>query len=82
MKIWYVMGTAELKCVVSVFRPKEQEPLYSFSTVTKLPSNVKISQMDPSLSASAARQHYLRQSRYLPGKTAWPASNWTMQLFI
>ncbi|XP_069573044.1 serine/threonine-protein kinase MAK isoform X1 [Brachyistius frenatus] len=48
-------------------QPKEQKPLYSFSTVTKLPSNVKISQMDSNLPGSAARQHYLSQSRYLPG---------------
>lgn len=46
---------------------KEQTPLYSFSTVTKLPSNVKVGQVDPNLPGSAARQHYLSQSRYLPG---------------
>ncbi|XP_056155903.1 serine/threonine-protein kinase MAK isoform X4 [Lampris incognitus] len=45
----------------------EQKPLYSFSTVTKLPSNVKIGQIDSSLPGSSARQHYLSQSRYLPG---------------
>ncbi|XP_047423691.1 serine/threonine-protein kinase MAK isoform X7 [Mugil cephalus] len=48
-------------------QPKEQKPLYSFSTVTKLPNNVKVGQMDSSLPGSAARQHYLSQSRYLPG---------------
>uniref|UniRef100_A0A8C8DW49 non-specific serine/threonine protein kinase n=1 Tax=Oryzias sinensis TaxID=183150 RepID=A0A8C8DW49_9TELE len=48
-------------------QPKEPKPLYSFSTVTKLPSNVKVGQMDSSLPGSAARQHYLSQSRYLPG---------------
>uniref|UniRef100_A0A665V3W4 non-specific serine/threonine protein kinase n=1 Tax=Echeneis naucrates TaxID=173247 RepID=A0A665V3W4_ECHNA len=47
--------------------PKEQRPLYAFSTVTKLPNNVKTSQMDYNLPGSAARQHYLSQSRYLPG---------------
>nr|CBN81829.1 Serine/threonine-protein kinase MAK [Dicentrarchus labrax] len=47
-------------------QPKEQKPLYSFSTVTKLPNNVKIGQMDSNLPGSAARQHYLSQSRYLP----------------
>lgn len=52
-----------------VFRPKEQKPLYSFSTVTKIPSNVKVGQADYNLPGSAARQHYLGQSRYLPGKT-------------
>ncbi|XP_035862718.1 serine/threonine-protein kinase MAK isoform X2 [Sander lucioperca] len=48
-------------------QPKEHKPLYSFSTVTKLPNNVKIGQMDSNLPGSAARQHYLSQSRYLPG---------------
>ncbi|KAM9337754.1 serine/threonine-protein kinase MAK [Symphorus nematophorus] len=48
-------------------QPQEQKPLYSFSTVTKLPNNVKIGQMDSNLPGSAARQHYLSQSRYLPG---------------
>ncbi|CAI5673518.1 unnamed protein product [Oreochromis niloticus] len=46
---------------------QEQKPLYSFSTVTKLPNNVKTGQMDSNLPGSAARQHYLSQSRYLPG---------------
>ncbi|XP_054622199.1 serine/threonine-protein kinase MAK isoform X2 [Dunckerocampus dactyliophorus] len=45
----------------------EQKPLYSFSTITKLPSNVKVGPIDPNLPGSAARQHYLSQSRYLPG---------------
>ncbi|XP_068615661.1 serine/threonine-protein kinase MAK-like [Brachionichthys hirsutus] len=48
-------------------QPKEQKPLYSFSTVTKLPNNVRIGQMDSNLPGSAARRHYLSQSRYLPG---------------
>ncbi|KAK5898356.1 hypothetical protein CgunFtcFv8_015780 [Champsocephalus gunnari] len=48
-------------------KPSEQKPLYSYSTVTKLPNNVKMGQMDPNLPGSAARQHYLSQSRYLPG---------------
>nr|CBN81830.1 Serine/threonine-protein kinase MAK [Dicentrarchus labrax] len=43
--------------------PKEHRP----HTVTKLPNNVKIGQMDSNLPGSAARQHYLSQSRYLPG---------------
>ncbi|XP_028814287.1 serine/threonine-protein kinase MAK isoform X3 [Denticeps clupeoides] len=47
---------------------QEKKPLYTFSTVTKLPSNIKMNQPDPGLqSSSSARQHYLRQSRYLPG---------------
>uniref|UniRef100_A0A3Q3NAP4 non-specific serine/threonine protein kinase n=1 Tax=Mastacembelus armatus TaxID=205130 RepID=A0A3Q3NAP4_9TELE len=50
-------------------QPKEQKPLYSFSSVTKLPNNIKIGKMDSDLPGSAARQHYLSQSRYLPGKT-------------
>ncbi|XP_056220422.1 serine/threonine-protein kinase MAK isoform X4 [Seriola aureovittata] len=48
-------------------QPKEQKPLYTFSTVTKLPNNVKTGQIDQNLPGSAARQHYLSQSRYLPG---------------
>ncbi|XP_061660617.1 serine/threonine-protein kinase MAK isoform X2 [Syngnathoides biaculeatus] len=46
---------------------REPKPLYSFSTITKLPNNVKVGPVDPNLSGSAARQHYLSQSRYLPG---------------
>ncbi|KAJ8010596.1 hypothetical protein DPEC_G00076710 [Dallia pectoralis] len=46
---------------------KEQKPLYSFSTVTKLPNHTKVGQKDSSLPGSSARQHYLSQSRYLPG---------------
>ncbi|KAI4881773.1 hypothetical protein NFI96_011469 [Prochilodus magdalenae] len=53
-----------------ISQPKEQKPLYTFSTVTKLPSNIKMNQPDSNLqSTSSARQHYLRQSRYLPGNT-------------
>ncbi|MEQ2168564.1 hypothetical protein GOODEAATRI_015975 [Goodea atripinnis] len=48
-------------------QPKEQKPLYSFSTVTKIPNNVKVGPTDSNLPGSAARQHYLTQSRYLPG---------------
>ncbi|XP_059901009.1 serine/threonine-protein kinase MAK isoform X8 [Gadus macrocephalus] len=48
-------------------QPREQKPLYSFSTVTKLPSNIKVGQIDASVPVSSARQHYLSQSRYLPG---------------
>ncbi|XP_034562725.1 serine/threonine-protein kinase MAK isoform X1 [Notolabrus celidotus] len=48
-------------------QPKEQKPLFSYSTVTKLPNNIKTSHMDSNLPGSAARQHYLSQSRYLPG---------------
>uniref|UniRef100_A0A3Q1F3R7 non-specific serine/threonine protein kinase n=1 Tax=Acanthochromis polyacanthus TaxID=80966 RepID=A0A3Q1F3R7_9TELE len=44
--------------------PKEHCP----HTVTKLPNNVKVGQMDSNLPGSAARQHYLSQSRYLPGR--------------
>ncbi|XP_076017172.1 serine/threonine-protein kinase MAK isoform X2 [Genypterus blacodes] len=54
---------------------KGQKPLYSFSAVTKLPSNVKVGQMDSSLPGSAARQHYLSQSRYLPGLIGKNQSN-------
>ncbi|XP_043082576.1 serine/threonine-protein kinase MAK isoform X3 [Puntigrus tetrazona] len=49
-------------------QPKDQKPLYTFSTVTKLPNTSRLSQPDSShQSTSSARQHYLRQSRYLPG---------------
>uniref|UniRef100_A0A3B4D797 non-specific serine/threonine protein kinase n=1 Tax=Pygocentrus nattereri TaxID=42514 RepID=A0A3B4D797_PYGNA len=45
-----------------------EEEKTSKDTVTKLPSNVKMNQPDSNLqSTSSARQHYLRQSRYLPG---------------
>ncbi|KAM9436205.1 serine/threonine-protein kinase MAK isoform 5-T5 [Clarias gariepinus] len=44
---------------------KDQKPIYTFSNVTKLPSSIK---MNSSLqSTRSARQHYLQQSRYLPG---------------
>ncbi|XP_076868748.1 serine/threonine-protein kinase MAK isoform X2 [Brachyhypopomus gauderio] len=50
------------------YQPKEQKPLYTFSTVTKLPSSIRRNQPDSHLqSVSSARQHYLRQARYLPG---------------
>ncbi|XP_077480423.1 serine/threonine-protein kinase MAK isoform X4 [Stigmatopora argus] len=45
----------------------EHKPMYSYSTITKLPNNVMVGPMDPNLPGSAARQHYLSQSRYLPG---------------
>lgn len=65
------MGALQVESTLSIpfpfVRQKEQTPLYSFSTVTKLPSNVKVGQVDPNLPGSAARQHYLSQSRYLPG---------------
>ncbi|XP_077100415.1 serine/threonine-protein kinase MAK isoform X8 [Siphateles boraxobius] len=49
-------------------QPKDQKPLYTFSTVTKLPNTSRLNQPDPSHHiTSSARQHYLRQSRYLPG---------------
>ncbi|XP_016310770.1 serine/threonine-protein kinase MAK isoform X3 [Sinocyclocheilus anshuiensis] len=49
-------------------QPKDQKPLYTFSTVTKLPNTSRMNQPDSShQSTSSARQHYLRQSRYLPG---------------
>ncbi|XP_051539008.1 serine/threonine-protein kinase MAK-like isoform X3 [Myxocyprinus asiaticus] len=49
-------------------QPKDQKPLYTFSTVTKLPNPSRLNQPDSChQSTSSARQHYLRQSRYLPG---------------
>ncbi|TRY91061.1 hypothetical protein DNTS_035781 [Danionella cerebrum] len=47
---------------------KDQKPLYTYSTVTKLPNTSRLNQSDSNhQSTSSARQHYLRQSRYLPG---------------
>ncbi|XP_051909957.1 serine/threonine-protein kinase MAK isoform X3 [Hippocampus zosterae] len=43
------------------------QPLYSFRTITKLPHNVTLGPVEPNHAGSAARQHYLSQSRYLPG---------------
>ncbi|KAG1953757.1 serine/threonine-protein kinase MAK isoform X6 [Pimephales promelas] len=49
-------------------QPKDQKPFYTFSTVTKLPNTSRLNQPDSSHHiTSSARQHYLRQSRYLPG---------------
>uniref|UniRef100_A0A3Q1CQC6 non-specific serine/threonine protein kinase n=1 Tax=Amphiprion ocellaris TaxID=80972 RepID=A0A3Q1CQC6_AMPOC len=50
----------------SLGNAEERSPKEHF---TKLPNNVKVGQMDSNLPGSAARQHYLSQSRYLPGKT-------------
>ncbi|XP_061877208.1 serine/threonine-protein kinase MAK isoform X2 [Entelurus aequoreus] len=63
------LGKSEEDRNLKKLRPQaiEQKPLYSFSTITKLPKNVKVGPVDPNLPGSAARQHYLRQSRYLPG---------------
>ncbi|KAK5605003.1 hypothetical protein CRENBAI_003594 [Crenichthys baileyi] len=62
------LGTAEDRSSKEhCSQPKEQKPLYSFSTVTKIPNNVKVGPADSNLPGSAARQHYLTQSRYLPG---------------
>ncbi|GAA6092950.1 serine/threonine-protein kinase MAK isoform X4 [Tachysurus ichikawai] len=44
---------------------KDHKPMYTFTNVTKLPGSIK---SNSSLqSTCSARQHYLRQSRYLPG---------------
>ncbi|XP_057178849.1 serine/threonine-protein kinase MAK isoform X2 [Triplophysa rosa] len=49
-------------------QPRDQKPIYTFSTVTKLPNNSRLKQPDSNqLTATSARQHYLRQSRYMPG---------------
>ncbi|XP_019731113.1 serine/threonine-protein kinase MAK isoform X2 [Hippocampus comes] len=48
-------------------RARDHQPLYSFRTITKLPHNIKVGPVEPNLPGSAARQHYLSQSRYLPG---------------
>ncbi|XP_061821450.1 serine/threonine-protein kinase MAK isoform X2 [Nerophis lumbriciformis] len=63
------LGKSKEERNLKELRPQaiEQKPLYSFSTITKLPKNVKVGPIDPNLPGSAARQHYLSQSRYLPG---------------
>ncbi|XP_056594926.1 serine/threonine-protein kinase MAK isoform X7 [Triplophysa dalaica] len=49
-------------------QPEDQKPIYTFSTVTKLPNNSRLKQPDSyQMTATSARQHYLRQSRYMPG---------------
>ncbi|XP_057680789.1 serine/threonine-protein kinase MAK isoform X1 [Corythoichthys intestinalis] len=63
------LGNSQEERNLKKLRPqaRENKPLYSYSTVTKLPSNVTVGPVDPNLPGSAARQHYLSQSRYLPG---------------
>ncbi|KAI1902161.1 hypothetical protein AGOR_G00041850 [Albula goreensis] len=53
----------------SPFRHQEPKSLNTYSTVIKLPSNTTaLNRNDSETSnSSSARQHYLRQSRYLPG---------------
>ncbi|XP_036374952.1 serine/threonine-protein kinase MAK-like isoform X2 [Megalops cyprinoides] len=52
----------------AVFRHTEPKPLNTFSAVIKLPNNTTLNRNDSETSnTSSARQHYLRQSRYLPG---------------
>ncbi|XP_023682098.1 serine/threonine-protein kinase MAK isoform X1 [Paramormyrops kingsleyae] len=49
-------------------RPVEVKPLNSYSAVIKLPSSSALKRIDSETStSSSAKQHYLRQSRYLPG---------------
>lgn len=49
-------------------QPRDQKPIYTFSTVTKLPNTSRLNQPDScQLTTSLAKEHYLRQSRYLPG---------------
>ncbi|KAF4075896.1 hypothetical protein AMELA_G00224210 [Ameiurus melas] len=47
------------------FEPKDQKLIYTFSNASKLPSSIKSNSSLQSI--CSARQHYLRQSRYLPG---------------
>lgn len=54
--------------MTNLFRPKDQKLIYTNSNVTKLPSSIKSS--SSLQSTCSARQHYLRQSRYLPGMSA------------
>lgn len=45
----------------------EHQPLHHNSRGTKTVPSTTVSRLDSGLSSSSARQHYLRQSRYLPG---------------
>ncbi|XP_035270091.1 serine/threonine-protein kinase MAK isoform X3 [Anguilla anguilla] len=52
----------------SVCRPSEPKPVGVYSAVTKLPSDSDANRIDLGLPGStSAKQHYFRQSRYLPG---------------
>uniref|UniRef100_W5N6E3 Uncharacterized protein n=3 Tax=Lepisosteus oculatus TaxID=7918 RepID=W5N6E3_LEPOC len=52
----------------SFFRSTEQKPVNTYGAANRIPSNTMVNRIDTGLSNSAsARQHYLRQSRYLPG---------------
>ncbi|XP_037135423.1 serine/threonine-protein kinase MAK isoform X5 [Syngnathus acus] len=63
------LGNSEEERNSNKLRPqaREDKPLYSFSAITKLPNNIKVGPVEPNVPGSAARQHYLSQSRYLPG---------------
>ncbi|KAL4657107.1 serine/threonine-protein kinase MAK [Arapaima gigas] len=62
------MGSAKEKINDdSVFRQVAKH-LNTYSTVIKLPSSTTLTRVDSETSnSSSAKQHYLRQSRYLPG---------------
>ncbi|XP_029109495.1 serine/threonine-protein kinase MAK isoform X1 [Scleropages formosus] len=52
----------------SVFRAAAAKPLNTYSAVIKLPSSTTLNRIGSETSnSSSAKQHYLRQSRYLPG---------------
>ncbi|KAG9347832.1 hypothetical protein JZ751_003848 [Albula glossodonta] len=56
----------------SIYQTTEPKPINIYSAVTKLPSNSNINRIDSGLQgSSSARQHYLRQSRYLPEYEGW-----------
>lgn len=52
----------------SLFRSAEQNPSNAYGTGNRVTSNTTVNRIESGVSnSSSARQHYLRQSRYLPG---------------
>ncbi|MGH0160171.1 UNVERIFIED_CONTAM: hypothetical protein FKN15_038845 [Acipenser sinensis] len=52
----------------SLFRSAEQNPSNAYGTGNRVSSNTTVNRIESGVSnSSSARQHYLRQSRYLPG---------------
>ncbi|MGH0148190.1 UNVERIFIED_CONTAM: hypothetical protein FKN15_060342 [Acipenser sinensis] len=52
----------------SLFRSAEQNPSNAYGTGNRVTANTTINRIESGVSnSSSARQHYLRQSRYLPG---------------
>ncbi|MBN3279611.1 MAK kinase, partial [Polyodon spathula] len=52
----------------SLFRSAEQNPSYAYGTGNRVTANAIVNRIESGVSnSSSARQHYLQQSRYLPG---------------